>query len=499
MRSLVTAASDGAHRLELGRCGRTGLTLWRGRALWCGLLAALTALAGCVIVPYTPPSQTQREREQVPDADQVLLSVGPRRFLGEMADQLRDELPRIEFLDGQTFIDAAAPEGGLTLALLAQPAARERIATLGGDYLILLGEPEDEILESWGGVIPSLGFYGAAKTTETTRYWAALIDLQTMQLVEQLTTTATGTDTGVGLFYGIFVESDTGGSAQKGVIRNLAQALAEVRPEGKIQVVMLARERLVTEAEQQAEARALAMRERGALPSNLSQQAAEYPPFSEPDPPGADEGLVYLYRPYDVFGSIHPLVVMTRTGASEHQLVQIWTGGYFPHRAAAGPLTLWILGQPQDALTLEVEPGRSYYLRFDLAFWKWDTPAAGRFRQVDSAKGRSEVVQCRRLPSARDALDATRARAEDGYAWDQLRLAERYETGVPLAPGESLPRDPVEAYKWYTVIVTTETVNNALRKIAAQNIDRLARELSAGQIAEARQRAAEWQSAFAAR
>lgn len=495
----MASAADGADRIDIGRCGLTGLTQWCGRALPCGLLAALTALAGCVIVPYTPPSQTQREREQVPDPDEVLLSVGPRRFLGGMADELRDELPRIEFLDGQAFIDAAAPEGGLTLALLAQPAARDRIDTLGGDYLILLGEPEDEILESWGGVIPSLGFYGAAKTTETTRYWAALIDLETLQLVEQLTTTATGTDTGVGLFYGIFVESDTGGSAQKGVIRSLAQALAEVRPEGTIRVVMLARERLVTEAERQAEARALAMRERGSFPSDLSHPAADYPPFSEPGPPRDGEGLVYLYRPYDIFGSIYPLVVMTRAGASEYQLAQILTGGYFPHRAAAGPLTIWIAGKPQEAVTLEVEPGRSYYLRFDMAFWKWDTSAAGRFKQVDSAKGRSEVVLCRRLPAAREALDALRARAEDGYAWDQLRLAEHYEAGVSLAPEESLPRDPVEAYKWYTVIVTTETVNDSLRSIAAQHVDRLARELSAGQIDEARQRAAEWQSAFAAR
>jgi TPR repeat protein len=455
-------------------------------------------LGGCVIIPYTPPSETQHARAEVANPDQVVLSVGPRKFLGKMADALRDEVSRVEFLDGQTFIDTAAPEGGLTLALLSQPAARERIAALGADYLILLGEPEDELLKSWGGVVPYIGFYGAAKTTASTRYWAALIDLQTMQLVEQLTTTATGTDAGLGLFYGIFVVSDTGGSAQKGVVRDLAQALAAGRPDGPIRVVMLARERLVTDAERQAEARALALRERGSFPSELN-PAAACPAFSGPAPPRAGEGLVYLYRPYDVYGSIYPLVVMTRAGASEYQLARIWSGGYFPYPAAAGPLPLWIAGKPQEAVTLDVAPGQTYYLRFDMAFWKWDTSAAGRFRQVDSARGASEVVRCRQLPSAREDLDVKRARAEDGYAWDQLRLAEYYEAGLSYAPDESLPRDAVEAYKWYTVIVTTEGVADSLRNLASRQRDRLALELSAGQIAEATRRAVEWQAAFATR
>lgn len=497
MRSAVGAATGHAVRVDGRGSGRAGPAPGWGRAPRCGLLAALAVLGGCVIIPYTPPSETQHERVEVANPDQVVLSVGPRTFLGKMADELRDEVSRVELLDGQAFIDTAAPEGGLTLALLSQPAARERIAALGADYLILLGEPGDELLKSWGEVVPYLGFYGAAKTTASTRYWAALIDLQTMQLVEQLTTTATGTDAGVGLFYGIFVVSDTGGSAQKGVVRNLAQALAAGKPDGPIRVVMLARERLVTDGERQAEARALAMRERGSFPSELN-PAAACPAFSEPAPPRAGEGLVYLYRPYDLYGSIHPLVVMTRAGASEYQLAQIWSGGYFPHPAAAGPLTLWIAGNLQEAVTLDVEPGQTYFLRFDIEFWFREKPK-GRFKQVDSARGSSEVVLCRRLPSAREDLDVKRARAEDGYAWDQLRLAQHYEAGVPCAPDESLPRDPVEAYKWYTVIVTTEGVAEPLRDLASRQRDRLAPELTAGQLAEATQRALDWQAGFATR
>lgn len=498
MRNHVATAADGTDRVDVGRRSRAGQAPWWGRALRCGLLAALALLGGCVIIPYTPPSETQREREQVPDPDQILLSVGPRRFLRAMADELSDELPRIEFLDGQAFIDTAAPEGGLTLALLSQDATRERIAALGADYLILLGEPEDETLKSWGGIVPYIGFYGATKSTEVTRYWAALIDLRTMQLVEQLTTTATGTDAGVGLFYGVFVASDTGGSAQKGVVRNLAKTLAEGKHDGPIRVVMLARERLVTEVERKAEAHAVAMRERGSFPSEFN-TAAAYPAFSEPAPPRTGEGLVYFYRPYDQFGSLYPVVVMTRAGASEYQLALIWSGGYFPYPAAAGPLPLWIAGKPQEAVTLDVEPGQTYYLRFDMAFWKWDTSAAGRFSQVDSAKGRSEVRLCRQLPSVGEDLEIRRARAEDGYAFDQLRLAQHYESGLSYAPDSSLPRDPVAAYMWYTIIITTETVTDSLRILASRQRDRLAGALSNAQIAEATQRAVAWQAAFAAR
>jgi hypothetical protein len=466
-------------------------TVCRGLAF--GLLAVL---AGCVIIPYTPPSETQHDLADVPNPEQVLLSVGPRRFLEEMAEALHDQEPRIEYVDGQTFIDTAAPDGDLTLARLLDPATRDSIAGLQADYLVLLGEAEGEVLKTSGGMLAYIGFYGAQKTTGATRYWAALIDLRTMRLMEQLTTTSTGTDAGLGLFYGIFVVSNTEGSAQKGVIRNVAEVLSSARPEGPVRLVMLAREVRPTEAQLLAQAHASELLERRAPPFSLN-RAAAFPPFSEPVPPQDGEALIYLYQPYEPAGSLHPQIVMTRGGSGEYELARIWSGGYFPYRVAAGSAEFWIAGQSGESLTIAAESGGTYFLRVDTRMG-WKAPR-GSLEIVEENEGRSEVILCRQLPSTRDALSTLRTRADDGYVFDQLELAQYLAIGVRYSADAALPRDPAEAFMWYTIVATTEGVADWLQQSAANARDTLIPQLSAQEIAEATLRAKAWQTAFAAR
>lgn len=465
----------------------------RLRVLAVGLVATL---AGCVVIPYTPPSETRHDLAEVPSPEQVRLSVGPRRFLEKMTERLQKEEPRIEYVDGQTFIDTAVPDGELTLERLLEPATSERIAGLQTDYLVVVGEAEDETLKNSGGMLAYLGFFGAQKTKGSTRYWAAVIDLHTLQLVEQLTTTSTGTDAGVGLFYGIFVVSNTDGSARQGVIRNLAATLASAKPEGPIRLVVLAREPRPTEVQLLAQAHAAELLERRAPAFSFS-RAAAYPAFSEPAPVGGEEALVYIYQPYEVMGSLFPQIVMTRGQDDEYELARIWSGGYFPYRVHAGLVELWIAGQSGESVAWAAEPGGTYYLRVD-THMGWKAPR-GSLEVVPEVKGRPEVILCRQLPSTREAVSVVRVRAEDGYAFDQLELAQWLVTGVRYAPDEALPSDRTEAFKWYTVVATTEGVADWLQQSAAQARDRLTQQLSAQEIAAATTRAIEWQRAFAER
>jgi len=460
------------------------------------LVALLTLLAGCVVIPYTPPSETQHDLTDVPSPEQVLLSIGARRFLEKMADGLQKAEPRIEYVDAQTFIDTAAPEGDLTLARLLEPGTSERIAALRTDYLVIVGEAEDEILKSSGGMLAYAGFFGAQKITGSTRYWAAVIDLHTMQLLEQLTTSSTGTDAGIGLFYGLFVVSNTDGSARKGVIRNLAAMLTAAKPEGPIRLVVVAREAHPTEAQLLARAHAAELLERRAPELSLN-RAGAYPAFSEPHPPGAEEALVYIYQPYEVMGSLYPQIVMTRSQAEEYELARIWSGGYFAYRVPAGRVEFSITGQASESVALEAAPGVTYFVRVDTRMG-WKAPR-GSLEIVPEQEGKPEVILCRQLPSTREAVSLVRSRAEDGYAFDQLELAQWLVTGVRYAPDEALPSDRVEAFKWYAIVATTEGVADWLRQSAAQARDRLTGQLSAQEIADATARAIEWQRAFAER
>jgi hypothetical protein len=457
----------------------------------------LAVLAGCVVIPYTPPSETQQDLTDVPDQDHVLLSVGPRRFLEGMAKSLQDQESRIEYVDGQVFLDTAAPDGELTLARLLDPATRDRIAGLQTDYLVLFGEVEGEAPKTSGGMqITHMGFWGAQKTTDTTRYWAALIDLRTMRATEQLITTSTGTHVLLGLFFGIIVISDTDRSAQKGVIRNVAEALSRAKPDGPLRLVMLARELRPAESQLLAQAHARELKERREPAFSLTRIAA-YPAFSEPVPPQEGEALIYLYQPEMTWGNLFPQILMTRGGSGEYVLARIWSGGYFPYRVGAGSVELWISGESREPLTIVAESGGTYFLRVEKR--RFRKAQRGSLEIVKASEAKSAVVLCRQLPSTRDELITLRTRAEDGYAFDQLELAQYLAIGVRYAADEALPRDPAEAFMWYTVIVTTEGVASWIRHDAARAHDALSRQLSSEEIADATLRATAWQTAFAAR
>ena len=83
-----------------------------------------------------------------------------------------------------------------------------------------------------------------------------------------------------------------------------------------------------------------------------------------------------------------------------------------------------------------------------------------------------------------EAMPALVKAAEGGHAWAQLRLAERYSQ-----PNGSVA-DRVTAYMWY--LLSQETAA-AMRDQIEKNKTNLLRNLSAQELSEAEQRAAEWQ------
>ena len=90
---------------------------------------------------------------------------------------------------------------------------------------------------------------------------------------------------------------------------------------------------------------------------------------------------------------------------------------------------------------------------------------------------------------------ATRQRAEEGDAFAQSRLGASYRTG------QGVPQDFVEAHKWFNLAPsrTTGDDGGASQKDAAKARDIMAKLMTPRQLAEAQQRASEWQAAFDAR
>ncbi|MFO7692396.1 MAG: hypothetical protein R6V57_04860 [Vicinamibacterales bacterium] len=456
---------------------------------WRCAIAALLVLApaGCVIIPYEPEAETRHELADVPDPELVRLSVGPRRMLAEMGEAICKAEPRIEAVNGQAFIDAAAPDGELTLARLLDAGTGPRIESLGLDYLVVLAEPVDQELHSRGGMAFYLGFFGLVESKTSSSLGAAIVDLKELKLVEQVTSTATGTDRGVGLFYGLFIVSDTRGGAEKALVRGIIDDIAAARPAGPVRIVLLASEPIRTAEDFAAEER----RARHTL--WIAPQAIDaYPRFSEPDPPTAEEGLIYLYRPEDAMGSLWPLTMRSRSQAGEFEITRLWSGGYRPFRAPVGEVQVWVETDPSRVVTLEVEPGGVYYVRASFRMGWAQIPS--RVEAVDPSTGRREVRRCRQLPSTREYIAQVREAAEQGYTFRQLELAGFYSTGVAYGPDEALPRDNGEAYMWYSIVLATEDTRPEWRTLAGTGRDEMAARMDPGQIAAAARRALEWQA-----
>jgi hypothetical protein len=460
------------------------------RARIAGIVLALaSSLAGCVVIPYQPPAETSHDIAAIANPERLRLSVGPRQFLEKMARDVLRENERLQQVDGQTFIDTASPEQELTLARLLEPSTRGLIGPLGADYLVLLGQPTDKSLKSKGGMLLHLGFFGATEQKSSTAYWAAVIDARRLQVLEQLTSEATGTDVGVGLFYGLFVVSDTAGSARKNAIREIAGAIASAKPTGRVGVAFLAVEPIPSAEEIAAEARRA---ERARVRSAPRWSVERFPAFEPMAPPPAGQSLVYLYRPDVTLGRFVRSDIALAAGDTERRVTALWSGGYFPFRAPAGELRFsvlpWELGREAPTVTLNVEAGRTYYVEASAAMgWRMPRP---RLQIVGAERGERAVRKCGRMPTARETDLETLRRAEIGDPASQVELAELYAKGARYTEGDPLPRDDAEAYKWLRIAAADES--EIWRDLAARQREVVAAKLDAAQIAEGERRARAW-------
>ena len=463
-------------------------TRWARPLRWIVLAYGLAMLpAACVIIPYKPSSETKHDLSEVANPGRIRLTVGSRNFLDDMAKDVLEQDKRLQRVDGQTFIDTASPTQELTLARLLDPSTRALIEPLQVDYLVVFGEPKDATLETFGDVIAYTGFFGLAKNKTSTTVWAAVIDVKQLQVVEQLTSQSVGTDAGVGLFYGLFVHGDTKGSAKKGAVRHVVETIAGVKPTGPVSVVFLADEPIPTAEEVVREAR-----QQGVMLRRWV--VGRYPEFTAAAPPDAEHGLIYVYRTFDYWTRSVGLNIRTGSAAAGTTITRLWSngsfGGYFPFNAPVGAVTVWFDSDTTQSVTLDIQPGETYYLKASAAYGS----SIGGLAIVDGGKAMKEMKKCGLMPSAEADDIETRNLAEQGFPDSQIELAVLYSTGVSYPDDSALPRDLVESYMWLSIAAQP---SSAWRTLAAKSRDSVAAEMDAAQIAQAEQRARDWIEAHA--
>jgi len=208
----------------------------------CPLLTSVV-MGGCVVVPYKPPADVVKKQEVALDPAATVITLGPRKQIEELTEAIKDEDKSITFVAPQEFLDVAFLDSDITLARALEPATCSRVYDkLGADYLVLAGTVTRSSGEKQGGLLVTVGFYGAGSRKEHVTALATVIDLRKAQLLADVNSHVEGTMVGVGFFYGLFLVPLTATSAREGLARGVVATMREHSGTGNLRIAVLAAE-----------------------------------------------------------------------------------------------------------------------------------------------------------------------------------------------------------------------------------------------------------------
>jgi hypothetical protein len=222
----------------------------RGRARLGCRIDALLAVAvvamlatACLVVPYSPPTESSSTPVRLEHADRVLLTVGPRQLLEDTSDALRRRDRDIEIVDSFGFRAAVFPEGDWRLSRLLDPERHALLAASGADYLVVVGPVVVGAPDEHGLFVGSAyGFYGAQANTTQGSALMLIVDLARGEVLDALRTRAEGTDVAVGFFYGLIIHATTESSVRRACLDSVVETLRRVHPDGRLRVALMAAE-----------------------------------------------------------------------------------------------------------------------------------------------------------------------------------------------------------------------------------------------------------------
>lgn len=151
---------------------------------------ALSTLTGCALTAPVAGKPEITRQDNMPLADNTLVTVGPRRLLELLANQMAAADPGMQPVDPLQFRDTAFPEGGWRLRELLEPDQRARIVqTLQVDYLILVSPLVYKVGDENGFFIPLVA--GAQSAAHKSSVSATLYDLKSGAALCRIDSTAT--------------------------------------------------------------------------------------------------------------------------------------------------------------------------------------------------------------------------------------------------------------------------------------------------------------------
>jgi hypothetical protein len=216
----------------------------RDARLTAALACALAAMpAACVVVPYSPPTESQSTPVRLENAQQVILTIGPRELLEDAREALRRRDDELEIVDSLSFRNTVFPDGDWRLSRLLDQSGHARLAASGADYLVVVGPVIVDELDLKGPFLASaLGFYGAAAGSAEGSALVLIVDLARGTVLDAVKTRAEGTDVAVGYFYGLIIHATTESSIRRACLDSVIETIRAARPRGSLRIALMAAE-----------------------------------------------------------------------------------------------------------------------------------------------------------------------------------------------------------------------------------------------------------------
>lgn len=203
------------------------------------LFLLTSIVAGCGVGLPTKPTVEIKQRQPALFDINAVVSLGQRRLLKEISNEITKIYHDIQIVDGLLFRDTAFPEGGWVFADLLEPGVIRNIGDqLNIDYLVLLGEIKSSEEEVKGFFLPLVA--GAMSGEGSFSLSAIIMDLKTEKLVTMLECETHGT-THI-LYYVIIAvgnEPTYASTTIESLAKEIGKVLTELDPLGKKRVAVL--------------------------------------------------------------------------------------------------------------------------------------------------------------------------------------------------------------------------------------------------------------------
>jgi hypothetical protein len=198
------------------------------------LMIIIMGVPSCVMIPYVPSSEVSVSDEVHTLPEEMIVTMGPPGLIDKLSNTIANTDGRIRIYDSAKLRDEIFPDGDARVSRLISDGSSKRFTErLQANYLVLVGATEKSDTDSAGEIYPLVGymsyagFWGAAYNKEEVRLSAIIIDLQNEQSMYEVSSSAEGTTSGIGLFYLVAIFPLTESSTIKGLGRKIAKEITQ--------------------------------------------------------------------------------------------------------------------------------------------------------------------------------------------------------------------------------------------------------------------------------